>query len=463
MNPSDKALNKIFFIGIGGSGMSGLAEVLFNLGYEISGSDINESVITKRLQAIGIDLSIGHKVNNVDDQDMIIKSTAIEERNVELIQARKLGLPILERAELLSSLMNMKRGVAIAGTHGKTTTTSILASIMSEAMLDPTFINGGIINSFASNAKLGTGDYLLAEADESDKSFLMLQPSLEIITNIDTDHLVNYENDFNNLKQAFIQFVKKLPFDGLLVACGDDPVVKELTGSFARKTILYGFNDNNDYVVDNYKAKFFTSEFTLTNNEGVSSNFKLNLPGKHNVLNATAATVLAVEEGISLINIESSLEKFSGINRRMQFLGKLKEKIVIDDYGHHPTEIENTIITLKESFPEKKITMVFQPHRFTRTKDLYWEFVKVIQLIDHLILLEIYPAGENPLPDISSSCLLKDIKFKGLSKSELVSSNQEALELINTYVEEEGILLIQGAGNISELSDLLNSEIQNNE
>ena len=262
MNPSKKTPNKIFFIGIGGSGMSGLAEVLFNLGYEVSGSDIKESEVTERLEVLGINLSIGHKVTNLDDVDMVIKSTAIEGTNVELTHARKLGLPILERAELLSSLMNMKRGVAIAGTHGKTTTTSILASIMTEAMLDPTFINGGIIKSFSSNAKLGTGDYMLAEADESDKSFLMLQPSLEIITNIDADHLVNYKNNMNNLEEAFIKFVKKLPFNGLLVACGDDPIIKKLVGSFSRKTILYGFEDHNDYIISNYKTESFTSEFT---------------------------------------------------------------------------------------------------------------------------------------------------------------------------------------------------------
>jgi len=456
MNPSKKTPNKIFFIGIGGSGMSGLAEVLFNLGYEVSGSDIKESEVTERLEVLGINLSIGHKVTNLDDVDMVIKSTAIEGTNVELTHARKLGLPILERAELLSSLMNMKRGVAIAGTHGKTTTTSILASIMTEAMLDPTFINGGIINSFSSNAKLGTGDYMLAEADESDKSFLMLQPSLEIITNIDADHLVNYKNNMNNLEEAFIKFVKKLPFNGLLVACGDDPIIKKLVGSFSRKTILYGFEDHNDYIISNYKTESFTSEFTLSYDKDSVSRLKLNLPGKHNVLNATAASVLAIEEGVSLINIKSALEKFSGIRRRMEFLGNLGDTVVIDDYGHHPTEIRNTILTLRESFPGSEITMVFQPHRFSRTKDLYEEFVEVLQLVEGLILLEIYSAGEKPIDGISSSALLESLKDKGLKNLLLANSTKQALELINSsFFKKKEVLLIQGAGSISDISKKL--------
>ena len=456
MNPSKKTPNKIFFIGIGGSGMSGLAEVLFNLGYEVSGSDIKESGVTERLRVLGINLSIGHKVTNLDDVDMVIKSTAIEDTNIELTHARKLGLPILERAELLSSLMNMKRGVAIAGTHGKTTTTCILATIMTEAMLDPTFINGGIINSFASNAKLGTGDYMLAEADESDESFLMLQPSLEIITNIDADHLVNYKNNMTNLEEAFIKFVKKLPFNGLLVACGDDPIIKKLVGSFSRKTILYGFEDHNDYIISNYKTESFTSEFTLSDDKGSVSRLKLNLPGKHNVLNATAASVLAIEEGVSLINIKSALEKFSGIRRRMEFLGKLGDTVVIDDYGHHPTEIKNTILTLRESFPGLEITMVFQPHRFSRTKDLYEEFVEVLQLVEGLILLEIYSAGEKPIDGISSSALLDSLKDKGLKNLLLANSSKQALELINSSIsKKKEVLLIQGAGNISDISKKL--------
>ena len=451
MNHSKKTPNKIFFIGIGGSGMSGLAEVLFNTGYEVYGSDISESDVTERLKSLGIKVNIGHEKTSIDGMDMIIKSSAIEDSNAELIEAQKIGLPVLERAELLSSLMNMKRRIAIAGTHGKTTTTSILASIMTEAMLDPTFINGGIINSFASNAKLGSGEYLIAEADESDKSFLMLQPTLEIITNIDSDHLVNYENSMTNLEEGFTQFVKKLPFNGLLVACGDDETIRKLTPSFSRKTIYYGFGPENHYRIGSYEAKEFISKFSLTNPEGESQEFILNLPGKHNVLNATAASVLAIEEGIPVINIQSALSKFSGINRRMQFLGKIDNTLVIDDYGHHPTEIRSTVLALRESFPDSKVNMIFQPHRFTRTRDLFDDFIKVLQLVDELILLDIYSAGEDPIEGISSSKLLENLKdFLQVS---LVSSKEGALDQIQSnFIKGNNILLIQGAGNISEIS-----------
>ena len=460
MNPSKEKLKKIYFIGIGGSGMSGLAELLFNLGYQVTGSDINKSTITDRLNDLGIDLKIGHEITNLGDAEMVIKSSAILETNVELIHARKLGLPILERAELLSSLMNMKRGIAVAGTHGKPTTTSILASIMTEALLDPTIINGGIINSFASNAKLGTGNYLIAEADESDKSFLMLQPSLEIITNIDGDHLVNYEGSMSNLEQSFVKFIKKLPFNGLLGACGDDPIIKKLLGSFPRKTILYGFEEHNDYRIDDYKTKFFSSEFSLSNKQGSVSKFELNLPGKHNVLNAAAASVLAIEEGISLINIKTALKKFSGINRRMELLGKLNEITVIDDYGHHPTEIKNTLITLKECLPEEEITMIFQPHRYTRTKDLFNEFIDVLSKVERLILLEVYSAGEKAIKGINSQSILEAIKNKGKKKLFFASSIEHAIELTETFIpNEKGILLIQGAGSISKISQELLEKI----
>lgn len=456
MNLSKKYPTNIFFVGIGGSGMSGLAEVLLNLGYTVSGSDIKATTITERLSSLGINIVVGHKASNIGVADMIVKSAAIEESNPELLEAQKLSLPVLERAELLSSLMNMKRGIAIAGTHGKTTTTSLLASIMTEAMLDPTFINGGIIKSFASNAKLGAGEYLIAEADESDKSFLMLQPSLEIITNIGDDHLRNYENDLHNLEKAFLEFIKKLPFNGLLVACGDDPIIKKLAPLFTRKTIFYGFEEKNDYIISNYQVLGLTSKFTLSNSEGNSFDLQLNLTGRHNVLNATASSVLALEEGISILNIQSALEKFSGINRRMQFLGKLGKTSVIDDYGHHPTEIRSTILALRESFPKEKITMVFQPHRFSRTKDLFKEFVEVLLLVDNLILLEIYPAGEKILKEVSSSKLLKNIRDKGLKSAELASSKEEAIKLVECSSKKEGgVLLIQGAGSISDISEIL--------
>ncbi len=447
----------IHFIGIGGSGMSGLAEVLFNLGYTVTGSDISTTLVTERLTSLGIDIQSMHKASNLGAAEMVVVSTAIDEKNPEVEEAKKLMLPVLARAELLSSLMNMKRGIAVSGTHGKTTTTSILASIMTEAMLDPTFIIGGVINSFATNAKLGSGNYLIAEAYESDKSFLMLHPSLEIITNIDADNLGNYEHDMLNLEKAFVDFVKKLPFNGLLIACGDDPVVKRLIPEFTRTVITYGFEDSNDYMIIDYATKDLSSEYLLRNKLGDEFKILLNLPGKHNALNAAAASILALEEGISVLNIQSALEKFSGIGRRMELLGEIiqddKKTMVIDDYGHHTTELKCTIDAIRESFPKQKITMVFQPHRYSRTKDLYKEFVDVLNTVDQLVLLNIYAAGEQKIRGVSAYNLMEDVKKKGLKEVNLAESDLVLFQNIREIVGRRGgVLLMQGAGDISNLS-----------
>ena len=450
-------LSKIFFVGIGGSGMSGIAEVLINLNYAVYGSDISDSEIIDRLRSMGAEIHIGHKASNIDKADMIVISSAIDDANPELIEAKLKGIPVLARAEMLSSLMNMKRGIAIAGTHGKTTTTSLVASIFTEAGLDPTFINGGIINSFASNAKLGKGDYLVAEADESDQSFLMLQPSLSIITNIEEDHLINYGNDFENLRQAFLAFVKKLPFDGLLIACGDDPEIKKLLPQFSRPNVTYGFEEGNDYVISDYEPSEFRSNFLLTY-AGQSIQIDLNMLGRHNALNASAACVLAIEEGIDASIIQGALKTFMGINRRMQILGIIKIKdsnlILIDDYGHHPSEIKNTIESIRESHPKKKLTMVFQPHRYSRTKDLFEEFIEVLQFVDQLILLDVYPAGEDLIKNYESKDLLERLKDTTLNvclseESKVNISIEESLE------KGEGIILMQGAGSISKISESL--------
>ena len=457
MNQSNRSPNHIHLIGIGGSGMSGLAEVLHNLGYVVSGSDISLTSVTRRLTELGIKVENNHNPLNVRSVDMVVLSSAIDESNEELQEAKKLLLPVLSRAELLSSLMNMKRGIAVAGTHGKTTTTSLLASIMTEAMLDPTFIIGGVINSFSTNAKLGRGNYLIAEVDESDKSFLLLQPSLIIITNIDDDHLVNYDNNIRNLELAFVDFVKKLPFNGLAIVCGDDPIIKRLIPSFTRQIITYGFDESNDYVIEDYVPKKLTSEFSIKDKEAVDFKVKLNLTGRHNALNALSASILAIEEGVSILNIQSALERFSGIGRRMQFLGEIykngKKNIVIDDYGHHPTEIKKTIEAIRESFPEKKVSMVFQPHRFSRTKDLFKKFIDVLQMADDLILLPIYSAGEEELKGITSDSLMEEIKKKGFEKVKLAHSNSDLFNILNEqFVQEERILLMQGAGDISDIT-----------
>ena len=456
-------LSKIFFVGIGGSGMSGIAEVLINLNYEVSGSDISDSAIIDRLKSMGAKIHIGHKASNLDKAEMIVVSSAIDSKNPELIEAQLRGIPVLARAEMLSSLMNMKRGIAIAGTHGKTTTTSLVASIFTEANLDPTFVNGGIINSFASNAKLGKGDYLIAEADESDQSFLMLQPSLSVITNIEEDHLINYGNDFENLRLAFLAFVKKLPFDGLLISCGDDLEICRLLPQFSRPNVTYGFKQTNDYVISNYRPAGYRSNFLLSYADQ-SLQIDLNMLGRHNALNACAASVLAIEEGIDVSIIQSALKNFMGIKRRMQVLGTIKTKgstaMLIDDYGHHPSEIRNTIESLRESHPEKRLTMVFQPHRYSRTKDLFEDFIEVLQLVDHLILLDVYSAGEELIKNYESKDLLKRLQDTSLSvclseESKIYTFVEEALE------KEEGILLMQGAGNISKISESVKERYNN--
>ena len=455
MNPSKSSLNNIHFVGIGGSGMSGIAEVLFNLGYTVTGSDKKESEITNRLTDLGIEIAFDHSPSNLRKSEMVVVSSAISESNPEIKEAKKRSIPILARAEMLSSLMNTKRGIAIAGTHGKTSTTSIVASIMTEAGLDPTFINGGIINSFNSNAQLGKGRYLIAEADESDQSFLLLQPSMSIITNIEPDHLVNYENSFENLKIAFLDFVKKLPFNGMAIVCGDDPIIRELIPKFSRPYITYGFDEGNDYVLSNYSSSNFQSSFNLRS-ESESLDLSFNMLGRHNALNAAAAAVLCIQEGISTKIIDKSLKNFMGINRRMQVLGELSINgsscILVDDYGHHPSEIKITIDSIRESFPNKNLNMVFQPHRYTRTNDLFSEFVNVLTEVDNLILLDIYSAGETPIKGVSSEELMKKVLDQGFDKVKLLNSGNEIIRSLEDQVNNHSVLIMQGAGNISELS-----------
>ena len=462
MNPSKYKLNNIHFIGIGGSGMSGIAEVLHNLSYNVTGSDTATSFNTDRLKNLGIRIDFDHKSSNLKDVDLVVKSTAIDEDNPEVKEAKKRLIPVLARAEMLSSLMNNKRGIAIAGTHGKTTTTSLVASIMSNADLDPTFINGGIINSFNSNAQLGKGEYLIAEADESDKSFLLLQPSVSVITNIEPDHLINYDYSFNNLKGAFLEFIKKLPFNGVSIVCGDDPVIKELKQNFQRPHISYGFSSSNDYLLSDFRSNGKQSFFKLMS-DSESIDFTLNMLGKHNVLNAAAAAILCLQEGISIEIIQDSLRKFEGIDRRMQILGERQVNnnhcVYIDDYGHHPTEIEKTIEAIRDSYSGYKIKMVFQPHRFTRTHDLFDEFVDVLGAVDQLLLLEIYSAGEKAIEDINSSNIKKSLLNAGFNNVELLLDNESVIEELGKNIDSDTVFIFQGAGNISSISNAIKKEI----
>ena len=455
MNPSSFKLKNIHFIGIGGSGMSGIAEVLNNLGYLVSGSDNSNSSNTTRLESLGINIYYDHKSENLDGVEMVVRSTAILDDNPEILEAKRRLIPVLARAEMLSSLMNNKRGIAVAGTHGKTTTTSLIASIMSHAQLDPTFINGGIINSFNSNAQLGKGEYLIAEADESDKSFLLLQPSISVITNIEPDHLINYEDNFDNLKNAFLDFIKKLPFNGISIVCGDDPVISELKTSFQRSHISYGFDPKNDYVLSDYGSDGMKSTFKITSNLN-SIDITLNMLGQHNALNAAAAIVLCLLENIPVKVIKESLEGFMGIDRRMQILGvqvnEKSSKVYIDDYGHHPTEIQKTIEAIKNSYPDHNLTMVFQPHRYTRTKDLFSEFIQVLKGVDNLILLDVYPAGEKPIKGIDSLNIKKSLEDSGFLNIELVENKDLVLKRITDSPDINTVFIFQGAGDISSIS-----------
>ena len=461
MNHSKYKLNNIHFVGIGGSGMSGIAEVLNNLGYKVSGSDSVSSSNTQRLEKLGIKIFYEHKLSNLEEVEMVVKSTAIPDDNPEIEEAENRFIPVLARAEMLSSLMNNKRGIAIAGTHGKTTTTSLVASIMSNADLDPTFINGGIINSFNSNAQLGEGEYLIAEADESDQSFLMLQPSVSVITNIEPDHLINYEHSFENLKNAFLKFIKNLPFNGISIVCGDDEVIKGLKKHFQRNHISYGFEPFNDYVISNYKSEGMKSYFRLTSvNESVD--LSLNMLGKHNVLNAAAAAILCIQEGISINVIKESLNNFMGIDRRMQVLGSKKIRnnncIYIDDYGHHPTEIKKTIEAIRDSYASHKLIMIFQPHRFTRTSDLYDEFVEVLQGVDQLLLLDIYSAGEDKIEGIDSENIKNSLLKEGFQKVTLFSDKNNILKDLDKTIDTDTVFVFQGAGDISTISKAVAKE-----
>jgi len=426
--PEMRRIRRIHFIGIGGAGMSGIAEVLLNQGYAISGSDLRESVVTSRLQSMGAEIFVGHQMKNVEGADVVVNSSAVDDANPEMINARELRIPIVRRAEMLAELMRYRHGIAVAGTHGKTTTTSLITSILAAADRDPTFVIGGLVHSTGSNAKLGTSNYLVAEADESDASFLHLQPMVSVITNIDMDHMETYEGDFSRLKKTFIEFIHNLPFYGLLVVCGDDPVVQELLPEISRQVITYGFDEGNDYQAIDVVQEKNQTNFTVigslleekTNHKSVP--IKLSMPGKHNVLNSLAAIAVAVDEGIRTTAIQQGLERFQGVGRRFQIYGEYPvassndsqgTAMLVDDYGHHPREVQATIQAVRDGWPERRLVMVYQPHRYTRTRDLYEDFVEVLSQVDVLILLDVYAAGEQPIPGADGRHLSRSIRNRG--------------------------------------------------
>jgi UDP-N-acetylmuramate--alanine ligase len=467
--PEMRRIRRIHFIGIGGAGMSGIAEVLLNQAYDISGSDLRESAVTDRLKKMGADIFIGHKAENIIGADVIVNSTAVDESNPEMVNARENRIPIVRRAEMLAELMRYRHGIAVAGTHGKTTTTSLLTSILAAADLDPTFVIGGLVHSTGSHAKLGTSQYLVAEADESDASFLHLQPMVSVITNIDMDHMETYEGDFSRLKKTFIEFIHNLPFYGLLVVCGDDPVVQELLPDISRPIITYGFDEGNDYRAeqicqDEIHTKFIVKGKLLKEKLDIDElSIALNMPGKHNVLNSLAAIAVAVDEDVAASAIQSGLASFQGVGRRFQVYGDYSVSdgdltgtaMLVDDYGHHPREVEATIQAVRDGWADRRLVMIYQPHRYTRTRDLYEDFVDVLSRVDVLILLDVYSAGEEPIAGADSRHLSRSIRTRGQIDPIFIEGIDGVPALIKDIVKPGDIVITQGAGNVGSLAATL--------
>ncbi len=448
-----RRIHNIHFIGIGGAGMSGIAEVFHNLNYHISGSDIADNAMVRHLRDLGIVITIGHRSENVAEAHVVVVSTAIDEDNPEIEAAREMRIPVVRRAEMLAELMRFRRGIAVAGTHGKTTTTSLVASVLASGDIDPTYVIGGKLISSGSHARLGLSDYLVAEADESDASFLYLQPMMSIVTNIDNDHLSTYEGDFERLKQAFIEFLHHLPFYGLAVLCLDDPVVREIMADIARPVLTYGESEDADVHITDVVAKGARTCFSVRlPDESELLNIELNLTGKHNVLNATAAISIAWELGVSPAAIVEALAEFSGIGRRCQISENLQVAdgriMHIDDYGHHPNEIAATLAGIRAAWPEKRLTVLFQPHRFTRTRDLFEDFTRVLADVDQLILLEVYPAGEAHIKDADGRALARSIRNRGKVDPVFVEELEGLDEVVDKVLQDEDIFLTLGAGSI---------------
>lgn len=448
-----RRIRNIHFIGIGGAGMSGIAEVFHNLNYQVTGSDIAENAMVRHLRELGIEIAIGHRSENVAEAHVVVVSTAIDDHNPEIENARELRIPVVRRAEMLAELMRFRRGIAVAGTHGKTTTTSLVASVLTRGDIDPTYVIGGKLISSGRHAALGLSDYLVAEADESDASFLYLQPMMSIVTNIDRDHLETYEGDFERLKQTFVEFLHHLPFYGLAVLCIDDPVVREIMDQIARPVLTYGESEDADLRITNIVAQGARTRFSvILPDQEAALDIVLNLPGKHNVLNATAAICIAWELGVSGDAIVEALSEFSGIGRRCQISEDLQVTngtiMHIDDYGHHPNEIAATLDGIREAWPDKRLTVLFQPHRYTRTRDLFEDFTQVLADVDCLILLEVYPAGETPIKNADGRALARSIRGRGGVDPVFVEDLDGLDEVVEKVLEDGDVFVTLGAGSI---------------
>jgi len=447
----------IHFIGIGGVGMGGIAEVLLNLGYQVSGSDLANNALIDHLRELGASVMIGHDPAYLDGAEVVVVTTAVSEDNVELQAAREQRIPVVPRAEMLAELMRFSYGIAIAGTHGKTTTTSLVAALLSEGDLDPTFVIGGRLNSAGSNAKLGSGRYLVAEADESDASFLYLQPMISVVTNIDEDHMATYDNDFEKLKATFIEFLHHLPFYGLAVMCIDDPVVRELLTDVIRPVLTYGTDEQADFQLVNLQQQQGQSHFNVIDKKaGHTFPITLNMPGLHNALNATAGLAVARNLGVSVEACQHALQEFSGVNRRFNLLGdvQLEQGTVelVDDYGHHPTEIAATLEALRSGWSDKRLVVVFQPHRYTRTRDLFEDFAQVLSSVDVLLVLEVYPAGESKIAGADAKSLCRSIRLRGQVEPIFVENKQALFDVLPSVLNDGDVVVTLGAGDIGSMA-----------
>ncbi len=451
------AVNRIHFIGIGGVGMSGIAEVLKNLSYKVSGSDMADSAILRRLAQFDIKTSIGHDAKNLQDVDVVVISSAVKQDNPEVLEAKRLNIPVVPRAIMLAELMRMKQGIAIAGTHGKTTTTSLVASVLAEAGLDPTFVIGGRLNSADANAKLGSGDYIVVEADESDASFLNLLPVMAVVTNIDEDHMETYGHDFVKLKNSFIEFLHRMPFYGAAIVCVDDAAVREILPSIARPVITYGLAAEarvraTDVQANNEKMSFLVE--CKSNDTWTSMPVVLNLPGLHNVRNALAAIAVAIELDIKPESIQNALSQFRGVDRRFQNYGKITAKegglfTLIDDYGHHPVEMKATIEAARGAYPNQRLVLAFQPHRYSRTRDCFEDFIKVMASVDVILLSEVYSAGEAKIVGADTRALCRAIRLNCKIEPIFVEEIQNMALAILDIAKDGDVVLCMGAGSIS--------------
>ena len=454
-------VKNIHFIGIGGSGMSGIAEVLVNLGFNVTGSDLASNSVTARLQAAGATVYQGHQKENLKDADVVVVSSAVNEANPEVKEARARGIPVVPRALMLAELMRFRQGIAVAGTHGKTTTTSLIASILAEAGMDPTYVIGGKLESANANAKLGTGEYIVAEADESDASFLHLTPVMAVVTNIDADHMDTYEHSFDKLKTAFVDFVQQLPFWGMAVVCVDDANIREILPRITKPVMTYGFSDAARVRAINVIADNGQMRFTVQRINGVTTEFDvtLNLPGKHYVLNALAAIAIASELNVPDAAMIKALKEFKGVGRRFERYGEVMVPAggtftLIDDYGHHPVEMQAVIAAARGAFPNRRLVLAFQPHRFTRTRDCFEDFVKVLSSADAVLLTEVYSAGEAPIVAADGRSLVRAVRVAGKVEPLFVETTAELPQAIVNTVQEGDVVIVMGAGSIGQVASL---------